>query len=319
MNHHFTGFLQLCDDTVQAVPALPNSKVPFNLAPLAGFLPFQLLLLPLDCRIGIGLAELGTVQMNSPFLAVLHALPSPEDRIRRNPLGIMPVGSFVGFHQFLKCGAFVVSIPSQVFYPQEAIHDAHFNLGSEFYIRRLFSPDDWSDPWLRNAHDPVFYLVGFCPVHVFLLGIQRADHLKHLLFPNRKGFLQTSRMLRFNGINGFKISLQESKLLADYFPDHLRCLLPSLGETVVLPQGFHTVVSGFQAISQSIFMEDINDFFSFLPGFIQQGCIRWKADILRGTGSVQNQGSLVFFLALASFVFFLSAISGAAGIIVCGW
>ena len=81
MNHHFAGFLQLCDDTVQAVAAFANAKVPFDFAPFPGFLPFQLLLLLLDCRIGIGLAEFGSVKVDSTFLAVLHVLPSPENRI----------------------------------------------------------------------------------------------------------------------------------------------------------------------------------------------------------------------------------------------
>ena len=53
MDHPFTGFLQLRNDTIQTVPAFPNAKVPFNLAPLARFLPFQSLLLLLDRRISI--------------------------------------------------------------------------------------------------------------------------------------------------------------------------------------------------------------------------------------------------------------------------
>ena len=158
MDHHFAGFLQLCDDTVQAVAAFANAKVPFVFAPFPGFLPFQILLLLLECRIGIGLAEFGDVKVDSTLLAVLHVLPSPEDCICKNPLGIMPIRPFVGFHRFLECAALVVSIPSQVFYPQETICDAHFNLGSEFHIRGLFSTDNRSDPWLRNAHNPVFYL-----------------------------------------------------------------------------------------------------------------------------------------------------------------
>ena len=53
MDHHFTGFLLLRNDTIQTVPAFSKAKVPFNLAPLARFLPFQFLLLLLDHRISI--------------------------------------------------------------------------------------------------------------------------------------------------------------------------------------------------------------------------------------------------------------------------
>ena len=53
MDHHFAGFPQLRNDTIQTVPAFSNVKVPFNLAPLARFLPFQSLLLLLDHRISI--------------------------------------------------------------------------------------------------------------------------------------------------------------------------------------------------------------------------------------------------------------------------
>ena len=45
MDHHFTGFLQLRNDTIQTVPAFSNAEVPFYLAPFTGFLPFQFLLL----------------------------------------------------------------------------------------------------------------------------------------------------------------------------------------------------------------------------------------------------------------------------------
>ena len=98
MDHHLTGFLQLRNDAVQTIPAFPNAKVPFNLAPFAGFLPFQFLLLLLDCRIGIGLSKFGTVQMDSVFLSILHVFPSSEDRISKNTFRIMSVSSSVGFH-----------------------------------------------------------------------------------------------------------------------------------------------------------------------------------------------------------------------------
>ena len=124
-------------------------------------------------------------------------------------------------------------------------------------------------------------------------------------------------MLLFNGINDSNISLQVSQLLFQFSPDHLHGLLARFGVAVVFPLGFDPVGSGsFCSVSQSVPVEDVNDFFSLLPGFVQQGCIRRKPDILRGAGGIQNQGSLVFFLALATSVFFLYAVSGAAGIIV---
>lgn len=98
MNHNFTGFLQLRNDTFQAVPAFPNAKIPFNLTPFAGFLPFQFLLLLLDCRISVGLSKFGTVQVDSVLLSVLHVFPRPEDRICKNPFRIMSVGAPVGLH-----------------------------------------------------------------------------------------------------------------------------------------------------------------------------------------------------------------------------
>ncbi len=74
MDHHFTGFLQLCNDAIQAVPAFPNAEVSFNLAPLAGFPLFQFPLLFLDYLIRVGLTEVGTVQMDSVLFAILHVL-----------------------------------------------------------------------------------------------------------------------------------------------------------------------------------------------------------------------------------------------------
>ena len=123
-------------------------------------------------------------------------------------------------------------------------------------------------------------------------------------------------MFFLNGINDSKISPQVSQLLTDFSSNHLHGFLPGFGETIVLPPGFLTVSSGFLAVSQSVFMEDVNDFFCLLSCFVQQGCICWKPDVLRSTGGIQNQGSLVFFFALAAFAFFLSAGSSAAGIII---
>ena len=98
MDHHFTGFLQFCDDTVQSVPALSNAKVPFDFAPFPGFLPFQLLLLLLDRWISIGFSEFRTVQVNASLLAVLHISPGSEDLVCEDSLGVVSVGSLVGFH-----------------------------------------------------------------------------------------------------------------------------------------------------------------------------------------------------------------------------
>jgi hypothetical protein len=74
MDHHFTGFLQLRNDTIQTVPAFSNAEVPFYLAPFTGFLPFQFLLLLLDRRICVGLPKFGPIQMDSVFLAVFRPL-----------------------------------------------------------------------------------------------------------------------------------------------------------------------------------------------------------------------------------------------------
>ena len=95
MDHHFTDFLQLCDDTVQAVPAFPDAKVPFDFAPVPGFLPFQLLLLLLDRWISVGFSKFRTVQVNTALLAILHVLPGSEDFVREDPFGVMPVGSLI--------------------------------------------------------------------------------------------------------------------------------------------------------------------------------------------------------------------------------
>ena len=98
MDHHFTGFFQFRDDAVQSVPAFSDAKVPFNLTPFPGFLPFQLLLLLLDRRISIGLPKLRAVQVNASLLALLHVLPGPEDLVCEDSFGVMPIGSLVGFH-----------------------------------------------------------------------------------------------------------------------------------------------------------------------------------------------------------------------------
>lgn len=62
MDHHFTGFLQFRNDAIQTVPAFPDAKVPFNLAPFAGFLPFQFLLLLLERWISIGLTKFRAIE-----------------------------------------------------------------------------------------------------------------------------------------------------------------------------------------------------------------------------------------------------------------
>ena len=98
MDHHFTGFFQLRDDAVQSVPTFSNAKVPLNLAPFPGFLPFQLLLLLLDRWISIGFSEFRSVQVNASLLAVLHVSPGSEDLVCEDPLGVVSVGSLVGFH-----------------------------------------------------------------------------------------------------------------------------------------------------------------------------------------------------------------------------
>ena len=90
--------LSFVNDTLQTVPAFPNAKVPFDLALLAGFLPFQFLLLLLDRRISRWLSKLWTVQVNPVPLAILHVFPRLENRICENPFRIMSVGPPIGFY-----------------------------------------------------------------------------------------------------------------------------------------------------------------------------------------------------------------------------
>ncbi len=106
---------------------------------------------------------------HSQFRTPLQLL-SPNDLLR--------VNIKVGFHWILEYCAFVVSITPQILDSEESIHNSYLNFGTKFSIHGLFSSDDSPDSWLRDAHDPVIYLVSFHPVHVLVLGIQCSDHLE---------------------------------------------------------------------------------------------------------------------------------------------
>ena len=125
-------------------------------------------------------------------------------------------------------------------------------------------------------------------VHLALLCVQRAYDRQSFTLPACQGILIFTRMALNHCVNVLQIVAEVVELLSLGLFDAPLGLPAALGKSVVLLFCHDAVGSDLLAVCESCCVQCVYDLFGILPGFVQQGCIRWKPYRLRRARRVQH-------------------------------
>lgn len=182
---------------------------------------------------------------------------------------------------------FIIGIKRHLFYPGHSFFvETKIHLCAEFHWRRCLSADNRSDVWLADTDNPVRNRVYFVLKHVLLLFIDFVNHSKPFGLLWCKFVLCVQKF-----VDVFSVSADILELLLDRFADFFASALFALCQIQIIFSGIPAVHPWNVIIKSSA--EVIDDPFQVFPRLIQKSYILWKRDILRCTGCIKDQRSVV--------------------------
>ena len=204
--------------------------------------------------------------------AIVPVCPCTVDLVCQYTFRIMAGTRFEPFHRFYQAGAFIVCFKRYLFDVSVAFTvKAQVKLCSEFNSRSGLSPHDRPDPWLRDAHNTVFYGMYFVIIHIFLLSIQHEDRQVQADLFICHGISTAHKLIQIPDIPS-----NVTELLTERLPDLLCAVLSAFGVGKVVFSGTPPVPSWQQQIVGST--KTVYDGLQLFPRLVQKG------DILRVTG-----------------------------------
>lgn len=290
LNHDlcFTSFLQFAHNQVQTITTLGDAKFRFH------FVALSRLLDPVVPLLGIDIlgrpSQFGANHRDIFALAEPLVLPGPVCLVSQNALRPATKTTKVGVALFNQQAAFAEIVPADFVDKGVAVLDTDRDLSAKLDVVTCFAANNRTDMRLGDTDNAIINPMHAFFKHLLLLQVQKPDRRQFCLFHLAQ--LTMSRH-RQQLIQAFQIQTHVLELFFD-----------RAAHLVVLPLAlFDNAQKRFSGILHVHLrllelaperLEHLGDeTFQHFPGLVEQRQVGGIADVLRRTGRVQNQRSIV--------------------------